>query len=115
MLIKANEVHGGSRNKTWLFTGLVDKEDESKAYCLVEGLDRAVKLSSVAFLVQEKMGFRLWWDKDLTQPMMPIESRGAFRFDGVRPPSDWAGIIWIQPFKVDEDGKMFVLSLDFDR
>jgi hypothetical protein len=70
----------------------------------------------MAFLVQEKMGFQLWWDEDLTQIMMPVESRGAFRFDGVRPPIEgWKGGIWFVPFKVDEDSKMFVISLDFDK
>jgi hypothetical protein len=114
MLIKVNKVHSGGRNLTLVFTGVIDKEDESKAICLVSKLDAGVKLSSVAFLVQEKAGFQLWWDEDLTEPMMPVESRGAFRFDGVRPPSDWKGEIFLVPFKVDEK-KMFVLSLDFDK
>lgn len=115
MLIKVAQVHGGHRNSTWVFSGSVDKEDEGKVCSLVSGLDSAVKLASVAFLVQEKMGFQLWWDKDLTEPLLPVESRGAFRFDGVRPPGAWKGEIFAVPFKVDEDRKMFVLSLDFDR
>jgi hypothetical protein len=121
MIFKANKVHGGQKNIVYVLSGLVNKEDEGKAVCLVSELDRAVKLASVAFLVQEKMGLQLWWDEALTEPMLPVESRGAFRFDGVRPPPDWAGQIWVKPFKVDMPGeprvfpKMFVLSLDFDR
>src|ERR1700679_4280871 len=115
MQIQANKVHGGSKNLVYVFSGLVDKVDENQAYCLVSDLNLEIKLASVAFLVQEKMGFQLWWDEALTQPMLPVESRGAFRLDGVRPPSEWTGEIWIRAFKVDEDRKMFVLSLDFDK
>jgi len=114
MLIKAEKIHGGGRNQTWLVTGLVEQADESKAIQLLSELDKGIRLASVAFLVQEKMGFTLWWDEGLTQPMMPVESRGAFRFDGVRPPPDWKGELWAVPFKVDEP-KMFVLNLDFDK
>ena len=120
MIFKVNKVHGGGKNLVYVISGIVDKEDEYKAHCLISELDRTIKLASVAFLVQEKMGLQLWWDEALTEPMLPVESRGAFRFDGVRPPLDWKCQIWMRPFKVcisedDYPTKMFVMSLDFDR
>ncbi len=86
-----------------------------KAFKLVSFEHHGLKMTSILFLVQEKAGLLLWWSEKRDNLILPVESRGAFRFDvGLRPPEDWDGTIWASTFKVDEP-KGFLLLLDFDK
>lgn len=114
MSFKVKTTAAGSRNVSIQISGFVKADDED-IFELANLEHRGLKVTSVVFLIQEKAGLFLWWDKDRNELILPLESRGAFRFDtGLKCPDDWDGKIWAESFKVDED-KAFLLLLDFDK
>jgi len=125
MDFKVKLTGSGQRNVSAQISGLLKvpgfrtvnatKIAEEKVFKLVSFEHRGLKMTSIVFLVQEKAGLLLWWNEARENLILPVESRGAFRFDvGLMPPEGWDGAIWATPFKVDEP-KGFLLLLDFDR
>ena len=113
MNFKAKMTGGGSRNVSAQISGFIDKDKVT--FPLVQFEHHDLKLTSVAFLIQEKAGLYLWWDEGREELILPLESRGAFRFDvGIKSPEGWNGQLWAESFKVDE-AKAFLLLLDFDK
>lgn len=101
------------RNASVQISGGLPSQEEGK-FKLVKFEHLGLKLTSVLFLIQEKAGLYLWWDED--NLILPVESRGAFKFDiGLKAPEDWDGQIWGQAFKTEEFDKAFLLIMDFDK
>jgi hypothetical protein len=74
---------------------------------------RSIRIDSVLFLLQEKMGLLLWWSEG--NLALPLESRGAFSFNSpLRPPEDWEGVMYVSSFKVDST-KHFYFTLDCEK
>ena len=114
MTLKVNFTSDGSRNVAVHACGVLKPNDEDRLF-LCEFKDRNLKLTSVLFLIQEKAGLSLWWDKEGQNLVLPLESRGAFKFEnGLKAPEQWGGKLWMTPFKVDED-KSILLLLEFDK
>jgi hypothetical protein len=67
-------------------------------------------------LIQEKLGFVLWWgSKEL---VMPMESRNSFRLDrGWEPPKTWEKELLLSSYGYDNGPtpKHFSIELDFDK
>lgn len=89
----------------------------------LNGSPTALRLDGLQFAVQEKMGFNLWWivDLDFKPPrvrlIMPVESRGGFDFEKIKPissPPDAVGIA-LTSFKVTEKNMTFMLMLDLTK
>lgn len=114
MDFKAKVTAAGSRNVSVQISGFL-KTDCEDTFELVSFEHHELKLTGVLFLIQEKAGIYLWWDKERENLILPLESRGSFKFDGlVKCPQGWDGKIWASAFKIDEP-KGFLLLLDFDK
>ncbi len=130
MKFKAKLTADGERNASVQISGMLEEprsceysglkefnkaKTGDKAFKLCEFKNHGLGLTDILFLVQEKAGLYLWWDEGKSNLILPIESRGAFRFDSrVRCPDDWNGQIWASSFKVDEP-KAFFLAMGFDK
>jgi len=105
------EIAGGTqRNLTFRISGQVTDEFRIE----IPTKQKLLKLSSAAWLIEEKMGFILSWDPDSV--LMPLESRSNIRFDHAIPsPDNWEGSLWLTPFKVSDPPMAFFILLDFDK
>lgn len=82
------------------------------------GIKERMKLGSVLWVVQEKLGLNLYWDKETL--LMPLESRNSIRLDtGYSAPEGWDGRMWLSSYGFSlpplSKQKAFFLTLDFDR
>lgn len=120
--IKVTVPSQGSKNAAVHVVGITDEEFSEQPLVRLEDLNpipRKIRIDNVLFAIQEKMGIILWWDKD--KLILPLESRGAFRFDqGINSPSDWSGTIWGSSVGVDTNStyaipKHFFLILDLEK
>jgi hypothetical protein len=80
-----------------------------------------MRLDSVTFAIQEKMGFNLWWTGGATikdwQLIMPLESRGFFDFEkvgGLHSPDGCYGI-GLSVFKNTDPMMTFTMTLDLTK
>ena len=85
---------------------------------------KGVRLDSIAWAIQEKMGMYLWWEDDdkETSLILPLESRNGMRYDeGIPSPridKGWTKRIWLSSFNTNIAPmgiKSFFLLLDFDK
>ena len=117
MTLKAKWPQASGRNLTFQATGILAPGDDLKGKLLsISDLARpemkGLKVESVLFVLQEKMGLLLWWDEQATDLILPLESRGYFSFAyPIHCPQGWNGEIWWTAFKVDEV-KHFYLTLE---
>ena len=81
-----------------------------------------IRLDGILFAIQEKLGLLLWWDEEMTELILPLESRGAFRFDGgllhKLGSHPWSGRIYLSSFGFGSNPaspKHFTLLIDGDR
>jgi hypothetical protein len=111
----------GNKNVTARVTGIVYTDQEPIELLDVSSLKgnpQGLRFDSVLFALQEKMGVLLWWGKgeDL---ILPLESRGNFRFDSPinspRRDSGWDGKIWYSVINTNGLGKHFMFLVDFDK
>lgn len=76
-----------------------------------------MRLESVVWVIQEKLGVELYWDQD--RPLWIMESRNSMRFDrGIPSPKDWGGSMWIRTVGFNNpvtETKLFFFVLDFDK
>jgi hypothetical protein len=113
MAIKVITTAHGSRNIAIEMSGfLTSNEHDGRMFKLHKFEEHSLKVSAVLFLIQEKGGLHLWWDKD--NLLLPLESRGSFKLDARRSPEGWDGQLWGSAFKIDEP-KGFLVILDFDK
>src|SRR4051812_5100472 len=111
MTILIEEVASSQRNVTIRISGMIHIADQ---VIELKTKQTKLKLTSLAWLIEEKMGFYLSWDKDSV--LMPLESRSALRFDQAIPcPANWQGTLWLTPFKVTAPPMAFLILLDFDK
>ena len=86
----------------------------------IEGHPEKLRLDAVTFLVQEKMGFNLWWWSDEPQLICPLESRGYFDFEkaqSLHSPKGATGVA-LSSFKGPKEGEAemsFRIILDFTK
>lgn len=103
-------VASGQRNVTIRISGAV--LDAAPFQVKTEQLK--LKLTAVAWLIEEKMGFHLSWDS--TSVLMPLESRNSLRFDQAIPcPENWQGSLWLKPFNFTKKQMAFFVILDLDK
>jgi hypothetical protein len=111
--LRVNKVAGGQRNHTYQITGVVTSELMLTPIDLGP-IERPLKLASLSWLIQEKMGMYLWWDKETI--LLPMESRNTIKFDtSMKSPENWDGKMWISGFGFVPPKKVFFLILDFDK
>ena len=109
--LRVNMVAGSQRNYTVHVTGVITSE---MTLTPVDLKVNKLKLASLAWLVQEKLGLYLWWNKETV--LLPMESRNAIRFDtSIVPPEGWDGKIWLSSFGFVAPKKIFFLVMDFDK
>ena len=114
--VVARSVHG--RNVTLQIQGYLTEGDLPPTK--IECPEVSLKLTSMVWLVQEKLGLYLRWNKD-GYPI-PLESRNSVRLDSpIASPADWDGKLWLESYNLigvpGERPKRaaFFLTLDFDR
>ena len=124
-------IKDGAKNFSVLIKGWVTRDFNPVSIIDIEKLEKptagwkGVRLDSVVWAVQEKMGFHLWWEKGVKEEtlILPLESRNSMRFDeGIPSPrvvDGWGKQIWLSSFKAlsndPELAKHFVILLDFDK
>jgi hypothetical protein len=112
-MIRVRQVAGGGKNVTFHVTGILTGEMTFEEIA-IDRDKKDVKLASLVWLIQEKLGLVLWWDKKTE--VLPMESRNSVRFDtSLRPPEGWDGSIYLTSFGFAAPKKLFFLVLDFDR
>jgi hypothetical protein len=81
-----------------------------------KGSPLAMRLDSLEFMIQEKMGFNLWWmmEDETKVLIMPIESRGYFDLEKMQSLHSPPGSIGISmtPFKITDPEMTFLIMLD---
>lgn len=113
MDFKVKETAAGARNVSVEISGFIPRQHDP--FELVTLMHKPLKITSFLFLIQEKAGLYLWWDKEGKQLILPLESRGAFKLEmGLKSPEGWDGKIWATGFNT-ESAKAFLLLMDFDR
>jgi hypothetical protein len=118
----------GGKNCHLTITGLIDDNFPKPVPILffdkLSGSPKALRLDGLQFAVQEKMGFNLWWiiASALIGPpayrlIMPIESRGGFDFEKIKPVSSPPRAIGLAltAFKVTEKSMSFLIMLDLTK
>lgn len=121
-------IKGGGKNYSVLIKGRIVLDMAPEVIIDLEKIDpkvtdwRGIRLDSALWLIEEKMGLRLWWDKgeDL---ILPAESRNSVRFDeGIPSPrvaDGWEKKIWMSVFNFNlppvSPAKHFMLLIDFDK
>lgn len=115
------DLKDGNKNVTIRLTGVMKSDfqpTELLDISTLKGNPKGLRFDSAFFAIQEKMGILLWWrnGEDL---IVPLESRGTFRFDSpINSPSlesGWEGKIWYSSFNTLGQEKHFMLLLDFDK
>jgi hypothetical protein len=85
----------------------------------LKGSPKAMRLDGIQFAIQEKMGFNLWWimEGESFEILMPIESRGGFDFEKIKPVSSPSGAIGLAltSFKVTEKSMSYLIMLDLTK
>jgi hypothetical protein len=118
MLIKISP--DGDKNCLLTLSGFVAKDfpvREILSFKKLKNAPRALRLDSILFVIQEKMGFNLWWWMDEPQLIMPLESRGYFDFEKVQslhspPGATGLGLSSFKGPKSTEPEQSFLLMLD---
>ncbi len=101
----------GQRNVTIRLSGLIGLNPKPIE---VVTQHTKLKLTALAWLIEEKMAFHLSWDQKSV--LMPLESRNSMRFDQAIPcPEYWQGSLWLKPFKVSAPNMAFFIILDLDK
>lgn len=87
------------------------------------GTPLKLRLDGIQFAIQEKAGFNLWWIMPAAgkipsyRLIMPIESRGGFDFEKIKPLSSPHGALGIAltAFKVTEKFMSYMVMLDLTK
>jgi hypothetical protein len=117
-MLRVSKVADGQKNFTLQITGVLRSEQKELLEIQLGDNSSKLKLASLVWVVQEKLGLYLWWDKET--PLIPMESRNSVRFDhALQPPEKWEGKMYVTSFNFEvgplTDRKWFFLVLDFDR
>lgn len=117
----------GGKNCHVTITGQMDGNLSQPAPILLfkdlAGSPLKLRLDGIQFAIQEKMGFNLWWimppegEIPSFKLIMPIESRGGFDFEKIKPvssPKEALGLA-LTAFKVTEKSMSFLIMLDLTK
>lgn len=103
-------VASGQKNVTYRITGLLDAYEQRE----IKTDQRQLKLASLSWLIEEKMGIYLGWSHN--NILLPMESRNRISFDtSILSPLNWDGSLWITPFGGAAAGKALFIIMDFDK
>ena len=117
----------GDKNCHVTITGQLEEPLSKPALILsfkdLKGSPKAMRLDGIQFAIQEKMGFNLWWVMPSEGPiaafriLMPIESRGGFDFEKIKPVSSPEGAtgLALTSFKVTEKFMSYLIMLDLTK
>jgi hypothetical protein len=117
----------GGKNCHVTITGQLSENLSAPASVLffkdLSGAPLRLRLDGIQFAIQEKMGFNLWWimpeDKGIKafKLIMPIESRGGFDFEKIKPVSSPEGALGLAltSFKVSEKSMSYLIMLDLTK
>lgn len=108
---QVTKVAGSQRNFTIRVWGDLQENEDIK----IPTDQRFLKLSSMLWVIQEKMCiFFGWGDGNI---LLPMESRNSVRFDQtIGTPEGWSGEIHLIGTKLEgAESKRFFVLLDFDR
>ena len=102
--------------------GSLNEKAPLKVYNLIDfnklnPVPKALKLDSVVFAIQEKMGVILWWRKERgSELMLPLESRGRLDWEAVQSLQSGPDVTGVDMtvFGVNEV-KQFVFVMDFTK
>jgi len=111
-VIKISQRAAGQRNVTFNIWGTISLSDAPIEVDLgVKGL----KLSSLVWLIEEKMGLHICQKSG--EMWIPMESRNSVRFDHGLPVED--DVLYLHPFSNNDLGgrltRSFFLVMDFDK
>lgn len=113
--------YDGPKNTVVQVSGYLVKDIQSAEPILLlkdlAPVPKAIRLDSVVFAIQEKMGCVLWWKVgDKMSLILPLESRGKLDFEGMQglhSPQDGVEGIYMSTFKcTDKGGYYFTILLD---
>lgn len=111
-MVKISQRAAGQRNVTFNVWGTVSVSDPPIEIKLS---DKGLKLSSLVWLIEEKMG--LYLVKNREEVWIPMESRNSIRFDHGLPVEE--DTLWLVPFSNNDLGakadRSFFLVMDFDK
>lgn len=108
----------GHKNVILNVSGMLTEELPVTDICVFSSLDhspKALKIESLVFAIQEKMGFYLWWKKGKeTTLILPLEGRGGLGFEGMQclHSPEGAEAIAISSFGWAAPQKAFMILLD---
>jgi hypothetical protein len=117
----------GGKNCHVTITGQMSENFSKPAPVLLfkelSGTPLKMRLDGIQFAVQEKAGFVLWWILTPEQQIpayrliMPIESRGAFDFEKIKPVLSPEGALGLAltSFKVTEPDMSYLIMLDMTK
>lgn len=82
---------------------------------------KSMRIDSIWWLIEEKMGLRLWWKVGYF--LLPMESRNSIRFDAPLlsrdfAPPEWDGKLWMSTHDVGSNttkSKYFTFGLDMEK
>jgi hypothetical protein len=117
-MLEVVQAGGSQRNVTLNVRGLLTKEMPMTPISVKLEQVKGLKLASLVWAIQEKLGLYLWWDEETI--LLPLESRNSMRFDvGVPSPDGWNGTLYLSSYGFTLPPaavqKAFFLVLDFDR
>ena len=124
MAIQAKLIGDAARNIVLSVRGVVDEDTPMMQIFDMEALKAQhhyrrdyIKVTSVWWLIQEKMTLLLTWSEDPQDILFPMESRNAISFNRFVDPPDpkaWKGKIYMRSENV-VGAKHFAFCLEFDR
>jgi len=110
----------GPKNAAIVMSGMLKKDFPISDVLLFKELNpvpKAIRIESIVFAIQEKMGFQLYWKTpEGYEIIMPLESRGYFNFEtmqGYHSPRNAIGLA-MSSFGCDKE-KSFCIFLDITK
>jgi hypothetical protein len=109
----------GQKNVTIMVSGVLTQTLDRADILTLKDLQhepKGLRLDSVLFAIQEKMGFQLWWRVgEVYTLILPLESRGTFNFEGMQSLHSPKGLEAISMssfgWAASEKSFMFILDL----
>ena len=112
----------GDKNCHVTITGLLSAPFPSHESILffkdLKGSPQRLRLDGLQFAIQEKMCFQLWWILNANHEIiLPVESRGGFDFEKIKPVSSPDGALGLSltVSKVTEKNMAFLIMLDLTK
>lgn len=116
-MLRIDTLSDGSNNFTVSVTGTLHENlefEELLDLSALKGANERCRLESISWVIQEKLGLTLWWDKD--NLILPLESRNFFRIETpLKPPAQWDRKFRLSSFNLTIPPMHFLVILDFHR